>query len=141
MAERLGLLEGSEHSTERIQNLFEMLQSSWGQSKVLELVGDDYLSSKQQLIRIGGGTKSEGDDVLRAFPTKAPLRNLKKDMSCVIHDLRQNTSSNPETVRKSFPLFHSTSDCLDRACSGKEYDLADSPFAALLIPIRDESRK
>jgi 2-hydroxy-3-oxopropionate reductase len=133
MAERLGLLEGSDHSMERIQNFFEMLQSSWGQSKVLELIGDDYVTSKLQM------KQAKENDVLRDFPTQAPLRNLKKDMICVIHDLQQNSSSNSQAVRQSFPLFHTASDCLERACSSK-YDLADSPFAALLIPIREDSK-
>jgi 3-hydroxyisobutyrate dehydrogenase-like beta-hydroxyacid dehydrogenase len=133
MAERLELLD----ENERVQNLFNMLKSSWGQSKVLELVGNDYLALREQTI---GRTDSQMD-CLRTFPTQAPLRNLKKDMNCVIHDLQHSFSdpTNTNIVRQSFPIFQTTSDCLHRACSDNKFTLSDSPFAALLIPIREEA--
>lgn len=129
MAERLGLIE----STDQIQTLTEMLKTSWGQSKVFELVASDYISSI---------TNNHDRSALRSFPTQAPLRNLQKDMDCVIHDLK-NTFGEPSDsiVRRSFPIFQTTYDCLDRACSEDNYGLANSPFAALLIPIHEEATK
>jgi hypothetical protein len=133
MAERLDLLD----ENERIKNLFEMLKSSWGQSKVLELIGNDYLALREQMT----GSDSE-NDCLQNFPTQAPLRNLKKDMNCVIHDLRHSFSGPTNIrVRQSFPVLQTTYDCINRACSEKEFNLSDSPFASLLIPIRKEASK
>lgn len=131
MAERLDLLDRNEN----VQNLFDMLKSSWGQSKVLELVGNDYLAVREQIAEY-----SE-NEYLQNFPTQAPLRNLKKDMNCVIHDLRHSLADSEDRVRRSFPIFQTTFDCVDRACSGKEMNLSDSPFASLLIPIRKEASK
>ena len=146
MSQRLGLLgEENNNEVDKIENLLTMLKASWGQSKVLELVGDDFIAytrqNMQQKQHQQPQQQPQQSDLLnlKSFSTQAPLRNLKKDMTCVISDLKQSFNNSPEKIQKSFPLFHETYHCIDRACDGHSHDLSESPFAALILPIHKES--
>lgn len=88
--------------TELLQN---MLRTSWGQSKVLDLALDDVKQATGQ-----------GVDGLKN--TKAPLRNLLKDLKCVENDLNGN----------AFPLIAKSTQLIDEACKN---GLKDSAFVSL----------
>jgi hypothetical protein len=70
-------------SIEKEQRLIEMLTSSWGQSKVLELLLNDYITIKTA----EGGSAARCPSEM-APPSGAPLRNLDKDMQCAMGDIR-----------------------------------------------------
>ena len=118
-----------------VERLADMLSSSWGQSKVFDLVVKDYMAA----LVIGKGDK------LHDLPTQAPLRNLNKDMSCVFSDLRAVVP--PDSADDAFPLFSETQKRLDTACSpgfkdnGMEQSISNSPFVALMQPLRESIKK
>lgn len=142
MSQRLGLIgEEGNNDVEKIENLLKMLKASWGQSKVLELIGDDFIAfTNQDKLSTQQQQQEYSIENLKYFHTQAPLRNLKKDMSCVVSDLKQSFQDHPEKFENSFPLFHQTYNCINRACDINSNDLSESPFAALLLPIHKESR-
>jgi len=94
--------------------LQEMLASSWGQSRVLELVLADY----QRLRREGNGWKGMDG------PTGAPLRNLDKDFSCVLEAAAGGAT---------LPCVEITAKAISEACRSPRMD---GPFASLIENLR-----
>ena len=118
MAESFGI-----DSVENISTLKEMLHASWGQSKVLELCLDDYIKAKT----LGS------NEVLSK--TAAPLRNLRKDFSCIERDVTTATN-NKDILNKVLHLVGTANKSFDEA---KNIGLDDSAFVSLVQLLESKS--
>ena len=153
----LGKLENNDCSDEvkcvnleREKRLIKMLSASWGQSRVLELLLNDYVTAKTSL---GEPAASRPSDMFP--PSGAPLRNLHKDMQCAMSDLGEVLSSRPRVHQESatsddcfgrvhvsdeFPVFTKSASQVAIACSGKSEtglrDLSSGPFLSLIELLR-----
>jgi 3-hydroxyisobutyrate dehydrogenase-like beta-hydroxyacid dehydrogenase len=110
IAQRLGIDDMD------LDKLQELLRSSWGQSKVLELVFADYIQAMS-----GKQSSQSVAEALAVQATAAPLRNLRKDLRCLL-----DASSRASPL----PLLQATQLRLEAAC-GAEHKLQDAPFVAL----------
>lgn len=115
LADRLGLKD--------MANLQDLLSSSWGQSKVLELVFADYNLMNPK----GNLTLDQTADRLNKYKSPAPLRNMIKDFECIEKEI---TCTDKCGDYSSFPLTLKTKDNMALACN--QMGLRDSPFASLL---------
>ena len=144
--------------------LLDMLTSSWGQSKVLELILQDYMTitrpRKQQQQRPDQDHLLVDQDVVPSAdtpssmtpPSRAPLRNINKDMICALSDLQEVISSRTTTTRrcqqqedqqdidevlkKEFPVFVKSAQQVNVACCGGDQDLSHGPFLSLVELLR-----
>lgn len=92
-----------------VAKLKQLLSTSWGQSKVLDLVMADFLTAE------ASGTS------LADMKTAAPLRNMQKDFSCI--------------PAVGLPLVHGAGQAISTACSN---GLQDAPFAALINLLKEQ---
>jgi NAD-binding of NADP-dependent 3-hydroxyisobutyrate dehydrogenase len=128
LAEGMGLTNSAQTTT----LLAEMLQCSWGQSKVGELVLADYIATQNH-------EKGFECDTIRK--SAAPLRNLAKDLDCVMKELPARSDgasvgvSNGSSDAKSVPVLGVTRDAITKACSA-EAGLKDSAFVSLIELLR-----
>ena len=101
--------------------LLEMLQTSWGQSKLLELTFADYIKAEKSTWEI---VQNSG----------APLRNLEKDFSCISKDV--NAIDIKNQLSTQLPLTERTHASIGAAC---QKGLANDAFVSLLQILRTDS--
>jgi 3-hydroxyisobutyrate dehydrogenase-like beta-hydroxyacid dehydrogenase len=96
-----------------IEALREMLNTAWGQSKILDLTMTDYIRAQQE----GWQTVDN---------SKAPLRNLEKDFKCIIGKRQLDSQG-------KFPLIEATDSFIADA---QKRGLQNSAFVALIKRLR-----
>lgn len=133
--------------TKKEERLIAMLSSSWGQSKVLDLLLHDYVTAKTK-----EGESAAPSPVDMFPPTGAPLRNLHKDMQCATSDLERviaartvmckNVNNEPIDVTKEYPVFSTSAAQVATAChdrnekKDKGVSLSNGPFLSLIQLLR-----
>ena len=104
-----------------------MLKASWGHSKMVDLTFHDYIES--YTVDAEGDRRSNMEaDVVRK--SGAPLRNLWKDLDCVMRELQPAGGGGSEGDSGRLPLLSATHAAIHAACS--ERGLKDSAFVSLL---------
>lgn len=103
------VLLAKQFGLEDLQSLQALLKSSWGQSKILDLALDDLIACQGDLE----GLKN----------TKAPLRNLQKDVECIAADM---AAANKYVDLKTFALARSA---IEDACAN---GLKDAAFISIM---------
>ena len=157
LAEKVGLSKSPEDTA----RLLSMLKASWGHSKVLELVLQDYIGS---YVVDSEGTVRPSMEVEGVRNSVAPLRNLAKDLECVMREVGggggeegsgsgsgvgagTGTGAGAEAGAGAgarvddsarLPLLSATSAALTTACG--ERGLKDSAFVSLLELITDQKK-
>lgn len=116
---------------EDVQALKDILQVSWGQSKVLELVMLDYMVASERVDSVDVNVII---DELSKSSSAAPLRNMEKDFNCITSAILKADGSRDEKMT-AFPLTNAANAKISAACSDAE-GLKDAPFAALLKLLR-----
>lgn len=115
------LLLAEKFHLENTDVLLNMLKTSWGQSKLLELTIADYIKARQL-----GWTSVQN--------SSAPLRNLQKDFSSVIAD----TCPQPSVAQSELPLTYRTGQAIELACKS---GLGNDAFLSLMKLLSTEGPK
>lgn len=82
LAEALGI--------KNLPALREVLGASWGQSRILDLVMNDYIAAKNEFPHSKNPAK-EAIAKLSAIKSSAPLKNLDKDFSCIAVEVEEGS--------------------------------------------------
>lgn len=107
-----------------ISLLGEMLRQSWGHSKILELCIKDTLTAMSP----------DGDEILKK--TKAPLRNVRKDLQCVEEDLKSILPLGSDNLIR-LPLLREANHAISFAC---ESGFDNSAFVSLIKLIERDTK-
>eukprot|EP01038_Epipyxis_sp_PR26KG_P007130 gene7130-9729_t len=115
MAEKLGITDNN------ILILKDMLSTSWGHSRMQDLIFSDYIKANEN--------NSKNWDII-INNTAAPLRNIEKDFSYISKELQGSTGG-----INVLPTANAASNSIETACSEK-YNYNNSAFLSLIHLLR-----
>jgi 3-hydroxyisobutyrate dehydrogenase-like beta-hydroxyacid dehydrogenase len=118
-----------------IDQLNDMLQNSWGQSRILDLVMKEYLQAQFEIFHSQNLDVSKFADVyskLAQSNSPAPLRNMNKDFQCINNDLQTSNQNFDEDMKQDLLLTKIAGSTIAKACSDNSPNLTNAPFASLV---------